>query len=196
MSEAGPTSSHCWMWHAVHWLAPASSAYCLVSTLLRTCLPYCLSHAHAYLICPASIFVPSCKHIHVLVSCVSCRVYSDGFSKDHKQSFISWAVAVTTLTIYTGWMHVLIGLMLASFFSRTCLYVLLAVWATTFLPAKPVLWNAFCRSWVSDIELGGYDVSHTGVAEARAPTCAVHSSRRWLRMLCRATERLQQVMGG
>ncbi|WIA23591.1 hypothetical protein OEZ85_000302 [Tetradesmus obliquus] len=79
---------------------------------------------------------------------VNVRVYSDGFSKDHKQSFISWAVAVTTLTIYTGWMHVLIGLMLASFFSRTCLYVLLAVWATTFLPAKPVLWNAFCRSWI------------------------------------------------
>jgi hypothetical protein len=83
---------------------------------------------------------------------LSCRIYSDGLSKDHKQSFISWAVAVTTLTIYTGWMHILIGLMLASFFSRTCLYVLLGVWATTFLPAKPVLWNAFCRSWVCEAQ--------------------------------------------
>jgi hypothetical protein len=81
------------------------------------------------------------------------RIYSDDLTKDNKQSFISWLVAVTTLTIYTGWMHVLIALMLASFFSRTCLYVLLAVWSTTFLPAKPVLWNAFCRSWVSQQQL-------------------------------------------
>ncbi|WIA23473.1 hypothetical protein OEZ85_000218 [Tetradesmus obliquus] len=76
------------------------------------------------------------------------RVYSDGLSKDHKQSLISWLVAVTTLTIYTGWMHILLGLMLGSFFSRSCLYLLLAIWATTWLPAKPVLWSAFCSSWV------------------------------------------------
>jgi hypothetical protein len=31
-------------------------------------------------------------------------------------------VAVTTLTIYTGWMHFLIGLFLASFFSRWVLF--------------------------------------------------------------------------
>jgi hypothetical protein len=80
---------------------------------------------------------------------MSCRIYSDGLTKDNKQSFISWLVAVTTLTIYTGWMHILLGLMLGSFFSRTCFYVLVAVWSTTFLPAKPVLWNAFCSSWVS-----------------------------------------------
>lgn len=32
----------------------------------------------------------------------SCRIYTDGLSKDSKQSFISWLVAITTLTLYTG----------------------------------------------------------------------------------------------
>jgi hypothetical protein len=89
------------------------------------------------------------------------RVYSDGLSKDHKQSFISWLVAVITLTIYTGWMHILLGLLLGSFFSRTCLYVLLALWATTWLPAKPVLWSAFCSSWVSLQSLQSEEVAGT-----------------------------------
>jgi hypothetical protein len=93
------------------------------------------------------------RHLLVLQTTkLSRRVYSDGLSKDHKQSFISWLVAVTTLTIYTGWMHILLGLMLGSFFSRTCLYLLLGIWATTWLPAKPVLWSAFCSSWVSGCE--------------------------------------------
>lgn len=32
----------------------------------------------------------------------SCRIYTDGLSKDSKQSFICWLVAITTLTLYTG----------------------------------------------------------------------------------------------
>jgi hypothetical protein len=35
----------------------------------------------------------------------TCRVYSDNLSKDSKQSFISWLVAITTLTLYTGKLH-------------------------------------------------------------------------------------------
>ena len=69
-------------------------------------------------------------------------------SKDHKQSWPSWLVAVATMTIYTGWLHVLLGLMLGALFRRWCLCVLLALFATTFLPAKPVLWTAFCQSRV------------------------------------------------
>jgi hypothetical protein len=57
-------------------------------------------------------------------------------------------VAVTTISIYTTWIYVLVGLLIGSFFSRTCLYILLAVWATKYLPAKPLLWGAFCSSWV------------------------------------------------
>jgi hypothetical protein len=75
-------------------------------------------------------------------------IYTDGMSKDHRQSWPSWLVAVATMTIYTGWMHVLLALMAGVFFRRWCLYVLLALFATTFLPAKPVLWPAFCRSAV------------------------------------------------
>jgi len=66
-------------------------------------------------------------------------------SKDSKQSFLSWLVAITTLTLYTGWMHILIGLFIAGWFNWTARYILIALWSTVFLPARPVLWNAFCR---------------------------------------------------
>jgi hypothetical protein len=37
------------------------------------------------------------------MACVHVRrIYTDGLAKDSKQSFISWLVAITTLTIYTG----------------------------------------------------------------------------------------------
>lgn len=38
----------------------------------------------------------------LLIPYLPCRIYSDGLSKDSKQSFISWLVAITTLTLYTG----------------------------------------------------------------------------------------------
>lgn len=76
------------------------------------------------------------------------RIYTDGLSKDHKQSWGSWLVAVTTLLVYCGWLHILLGLLVGSFYSRTCLYIFLALLATLALPAKPVLWTAFCKSYV------------------------------------------------
>jgi hypothetical protein len=42
-------------------------------------------------------------------------------------------------------MHILIGLFFASFVSRTALIVNVALWLTVLLPARPILWNAFCR---------------------------------------------------
>eukprot|EP00877_Chromochloris_zofingiensis_P005689 jgi/Chrzof1/15120/Cz09g27290.t1_DGAT2D[v5.2] len=45
-------------------------------------------------------------------------------------------------------MHILFGLMIGSLFSRVCLYIYLGLLATLALPAKPVLWTAFCQSWV------------------------------------------------
>lgn len=44
-----------------------------------------------------------------------------------------------------GWMHILISLFIACFFSSTARYITLAIWLTVLLPPKPVLWNAFCR---------------------------------------------------
>eukprot|EP00878_Enallax_costatus_P018901 GHUV01019924.1.p1 GENE.GHUV01019924.1~~GHUV01019924.1.p1 ORF type:complete len:310 (+),score=63.74 GHUV01019924.1:533-1462(+) len=69
-------------------------------------------------------------------------------SEKHQQSLLSWLVAVVTLTSYTGFVNILYALFIGSFFSRTCLYVLLALWATRFLPAKPLLWEAFCGCWI------------------------------------------------
>eukprot|EP00775_Hariotina_reticulata_P011662 gene11662-11805_t len=79
---------------------------------------------------------------------VNTRIYSDGMTAQHKQSLISWIVAVITLTSYTGIVHILLGLIIGSFFSRVCLCILLGLLATTWLPAKPLLWGDFCRSWV------------------------------------------------
>lgn len=75
----------------------------------------------------------------------SFRTYSDGLSKESEQSFTSWLVAVSTMTLYTGWMHILFGLFIASCFSWTARYILLALCSTLLLPTKPVLWSAFCR---------------------------------------------------
>jgi hypothetical protein len=80
---------------------------------------------------------------------LTCRIYSDGMTAQYKQSLISWVVAVITLTSYTGIVHILLGLIIGSFFSRVCLCILLGLLATTWLPAKPLLWVAFCRYQIS-----------------------------------------------
>lgn len=71
------------------------------------------------------------------------RIYSDGQTKESQQSFLSKAVALVTLTLYIGWLHVLLILMLLSMFYVTPRYILLAIFSTLALPAKPVLWTAF-----------------------------------------------------
>jgi hypothetical protein len=76
------------------------------------------------------------------------RLYSDGRTKDFKQGLVSRLVAVVTLTLYTGWLHIMFGLCVAAFFSRAALVVLLLLLATLKLPAKPVLWPAFNRLWI------------------------------------------------
>lgn len=103
-------------------------------------LPHLLSPAWTHAQQPTN--QPTNPHTHTQPT---NRIYSDGLSKDSKQSFISWLVAITTLTLYTGWMHILIGLFIACFFSSTARYLTLAIWLTVLLPPKPVLWNAFCR---------------------------------------------------
>jgi 2-acylglycerol O-acyltransferase 2 len=80
-------------------------------------------------------------------SLAGVRFYSDGMTKDFKQGWLSTAVAVTTLTLYTGWIHVMLGLILFSW-KPWVLATLAALVSTVFLPAKPVLWPAFNRLWV------------------------------------------------
>lgn len=45
-----------------------------------------------------------------------------------------------TLTLYVGWLNVLLALMVASFYSRWALLALVLVFSTLWMPAKPVLW--------------------------------------------------------
>lgn len=71
---------------------------------------------------------------------VGVRIWSDGKTKDSKQSLISSFVSFTTLTLYSGWLHVLFALFIGSFFSRLALAVLIAIVSTVFLPPRPILW--------------------------------------------------------
>ena len=72
---------------------------------------------------------------------VGVRIWSDGRTKDSAQSLASSVVSIVTLTLYTGWLHILLALLVASVVSRgIALAVTLAILGTVFLPAKPVLW--------------------------------------------------------
>lgn len=77
---------------------------------------------------------------------VNVRIYTDADGKAKRQSFLSLCVALVTLTLYCGWMHIMIGLLVGSFFSRWALLVLVLLLSTLLLPAKPVLWTGFCAS--------------------------------------------------
>ena len=55
------------------------------------------------------------------------------------QSLLSTFVAAATLTIYTGWMHILLGLLVCSLLGHTwAITVFLSLYATLLLPPKPV----------------------------------------------------------
>jgi len=73
---------------------------------------------------------------------VGVRVWSDGKTKDSKQSMLSSFVSFATLTLYSGWLHVLLALFIGSFFSRVVLAILIAIVSTVLLPPKPILWYA------------------------------------------------------
>ncbi len=45
-------------------------------------------------------------------------------------------------------MNIFLALVFFSFFSKTCLYIVLALLATLLLPAEPLLWGPFNRCWV------------------------------------------------
>ncbi len=55
------------------------------------------------------------------------------------QSLISTLVAAVTLTIYTGWMHILLALLMFSLSGRVwAIATFLGLYATLLLPPKPV----------------------------------------------------------
>ncbi|KAG1673426.1 hypothetical protein FOA52_002191 [Chlamydomonas sp. UWO 241] len=52
-----------------------------------------------------------------------------------------------TLTLYTGWLHILLAMLIGSLFSKICFGVTVLLFSTLLLPPKPVLWKAFNESW-------------------------------------------------
>ncbi|GAX82788.1 hypothetical protein CEUSTIGMA_g10214.t1 [Chlamydomonas eustigma] len=75
------------------------------------------------------------------------RIY-EGLQPGQKQHFLNALVAMVTLTIYVGWMNFFLLLCISAFFSRTALYIVIALLSTLALPARPVLWPWFNRLWV------------------------------------------------
>lgn len=53
------------------------------------------------------------------------------------------ALAIT----YAGWGHIMLMMLIASFFYITPRVILALLFGTLLLPAKPVLWKPFNRSW-------------------------------------------------
>ncbi|GLI66396.1 hypothetical protein VaNZ11_010188 [Volvox africanus] len=80
---------------------------------------------------------------------INTRIWSDGMHARFKQGIVSRIVAMITLFIYTGWMHILLALMVLAICRRTwAIIALISLYATLLLPPKPVLWGPFCRSKV------------------------------------------------
>ena len=79
---------------------------------------------------------PAAAHTPVAIG---VRIWS-GQTQKRKQSFASSVVSIITLTLYCGWLHVLLALFVSSAFSRLALAVTIGLLSTVLLPAKPVLW--------------------------------------------------------
>jgi len=63
------------------------------------------------------------------------RVYSDGRGKAFRQSWLSWLVSVTTLTVYVAWIPMIFLLIIISFWKPAICIILLGLYSTLFLPA-------------------------------------------------------------
>ena len=69
-------------------------------------------------------------------------------TKYHKQSILSYSVALVTMTIYTGWITVFLLIAIGAFFSHTCAVIFWLLIATLWLPPKPLLWTPFVKIWL------------------------------------------------
>jgi len=75
------------------------------------------------------------------------RLY-EALQPGEKQPLLNHIVASVTLMIYVGWVNIFAGLLIACFFSKIALYVVIALLTTLWLPAKPLLWGPLLRSWI------------------------------------------------
>ncbi len=73
---------------------------------------------------------------------IGVRIYTDGRSKVHRQTFLRRFLSEATLGIYVGALEILGVLIILSFFSRAAQVLLLVAASTVFMPARP-LWTPF-----------------------------------------------------
>ena len=66
------------------------------------------------------------------------RHYSDGMSKAYSPNLATTLISAVTLAAYISIPHMMLGLFVAAFFSRTALALLAVLMATLLLPAKPL----------------------------------------------------------
>lgn len=71
------------------------------------------------------------------------RIFTDGMYQGHQQGALSYILAVTSLLLYLSWIHVLTALLVASFWYRWALVLLVLIWSTVLLPPEPLLWSRF-----------------------------------------------------
>ncbi|KAG2429040.1 hypothetical protein HXX76_011282 [Chlamydomonas incerta] len=76
------------------------------------------------------------------------RIYSDGIKPDAPQNLLVKILAGITMSIYVGFMNYFMLMVIASYWSRICRYIVLALLGTLALPCKPVLWPAFNKLWI------------------------------------------------
>lgn len=64
------------------------------------------------------------------------------------QSLLSSATALVTLILYTCWPQISLTLIALSFVSRVAFTIVVLLFSTLLMPAKPLLWKPFVQSWV------------------------------------------------
>jgi hypothetical protein len=79
------------------------------------------------------------KELSHKVTPLNVRIYSDGQTATSQQSAFSAAVAICTLSLYTGWIHIILALVVASCWSKVALALLVALFSTLLLPARPLV---------------------------------------------------------
>lgn len=75
------------------------------------------------------------------------RVFCDkGLSLEQAQPWWEEAFALVTMSLYLSWIHILMLLVVAAFFSKTAMWICIGVFSTMLLPAGPCLSVAFLRN--------------------------------------------------
>lgn len=76
------------------------------------------------------------------------RIYSDDMDKNYQPSPWTTAFAALTLGLYIGIPHILMALLVCSWWSRTAMMILLVLLGTLLLPAGPLRVHSVLSSYM------------------------------------------------